>query len=148
MRFSFLIIMILSGTIMHAQDITHIGCRRVVGYIIPKEVQLLPESNRFTPSVDDIIKAETILRQSKLKDKSHQLTIKMAGNNYIRQYVGYISDSNNKVILMIFTKKGIIKDEKRFMSFITFLDGGKNHWQVKVDIDNNQIKDIEINGPG
>ncbi len=147
MRFSVFIITILLDTIMYAQDIIQVGCRRISGYIIPEDVQLLPESNRFTPSVDDILKAEKILRKRIQRDECHQLTLKMIGKKYIRQYLGYTNE-NNKVILIFFTKKGMIKDENRFMEPVSILDGERSHWRVKIDIDNEDIIFYDINGPG
>ena len=148
MRFSTLIILILLGTLMRAQDITHIGCHRIQGYIIPEDVQLFPEPNRFTPSIEDIFKAEKILRQGIRRGKCNNLPIKMIRNNYISQYVGYYDGNDNKEILMIFTKKGIISDKSRFKGFINILDGDNNHWRITVNIDNGQIKDLIVNGPG
>ena len=72
----------------------------------------------------------------------------MIRNNYIRQYVGYYDGNDNKEILMIFTKKGIISDKSRFKGFINILDGDNNHWRITVNIDNGQIKDLIVNGPG
>ena len=88
-----------------------------------------------------------ILRKRIQRDECHQLTLKMIGKKYIRQYLGYTNE-DNKVILIIFTKKGMIKDENRFMEPVSILDGERSHWRVKIDIDNEDIIFYDINGPG
>ena len=112
------------------------------------------QKERYTPSEEDIRKAESIIKE-KLKDANKQ-RINQTDNcpvihknlkKYMRQYVGFLNNDGQKIIWvnMIWKDKGI-KDLGK--EIITVLDGCSYYWNVKINLSEESLYDLDINGLG
>ena len=121
-------------------------------------------AKRFTPTKDDIAKAEKVLRsQIKRLNKGQPNQL---GNcpvihknlaNYFRQYVGYHSEGGRIVHINLLWNRYSIKDRlignaDPRMSFdeeytVSF-DGCSRYWQIDVNLTTNQALNLEVNGIG
>ena len=120
--------------------------------------------NRFTPTLEEILKSEQILKD-KLKetnktrinqfDNCPRIDKKL--NSYRRQYFGYIDTDGDKIIYTtfnwdrysIFDKlKGYSKDksEKWKTTKEIINDGCSYHWEIKINITTKELFDLEVNG--
>ncbi|MBF9254391.1 hypothetical protein I2I11_13885 [Pontibacter sp. 172403-2] len=120
--------------------------------------------NRFTPSIEDILAAEEILRLN-IKEENKPLVnqgedcpiIHRNLDNYRRQYFGFINEAGERVIYInlswdkytIFDRlKGYEKQDdvswKHQREMV--LDGCSNHWEIKVNLTAKELFDLHING--
>jgi hypothetical protein len=68
-------------------------------------------------------------------------------NGYYKQYIGYINDEGEKIILINFvSKKFIKKDNYNLTEPIVVLDGGNNFWRVEVNLNTKRLLSVHING--
>ena len=142
---------------------------RITGVIFSKSglcFLCLENKERFTPTIDDIEKSENILNQN-LKTKNSQLinqgdNCPVIHNNlkaYRRQYFGYLDSEGNKIIYATFNWdrytiadriKGYYRDEsdkwKREKEMV--LDGCSYHWEIKINLDTEELFDLDVNGAG
>ncbi|MGZ3756423.1 MAG: hypothetical protein ACXVAY_06745 [Mucilaginibacter sp.] len=122
-------------------------------------------SNRFTPSKDDIQKAEAILKQQiKEINKSRPNQYKNSNvidkhiYDYFRQYVGFIGPSGEKYIHINFywdkyplkaRLKGISDDRLHFEDdYAIVFDGGSHYWQININLTTQKATDLQVNGLG
>ena len=158
MKKIFVIITILFlANLVYSQEAIYVKGKGYEGYIIPKEHSIWgfpPESNRYTPKLEDIAQAEKILKDSIGTDyvKSKQKAYRKPPINrrtlkkYVRQYVGYLTEKD-EVFILIYFNKGLDMDENNFSEdIIEVLDGGSDHWCIKINISTKQLFDMEVNG--
>ena len=126
----------------------------------------LQNVKRFTPNLDEIKKAEEILRK-KIRIANHKMVNQGDGcpiihnnlNIYRRQYFGYYNDKNEKVILVTFNKnkltiieklKGFQKDESENWKKEkeSWQDGCSNHWEIKINLETESLFEMYVNGIG
>ena len=108
---------------------------------------------RFTPTKQDIDKAEAALR-TKLKELNkmqiNQHTtpiIHKKLKKYKRQYFGYIDSNGNKILLInCFWYKDDDSKEKWLKDRIYAFDGGSYYWNVKFNLNTEDLFDLLING--
>jgi hypothetical protein len=144
------------------EEVSYIKDKCYEGYVFPKEniidADWMPFFNmkeRFTPTVDDIIKAENILMEQLRGINEKTLMNQGKGcpivhkkiNRYKRQYFGYINNEGEKIIWINFIwdkKEDTLKlwDKK----VITVLDGCSYFWNIKVDISKGKLFDLIVNG--
>ncbi|CAM4356552.1 hypothetical protein [Gillisia limnaea] len=126
----------------------------------------LGDKERFTPTIDDIEKAENILKRN-LQTINNQLINQVHNcpiihknlNSYRRQYFGYIGSDGSKIIYATFNWdrytlmdriKGYHKDEsdnwKKEKEMV--LDGCSYHWEIKINLDVEELFELDINGLG
>ena len=124
----------------------------------------LQDKERFTPTIDEIEKAEQILKQ-KLETVNRQgmnqvddcPIIHKNLKSYRRQYFGYIDSSGHKIIYATFNWDrytlldrihGYHKDEnenwKKEKEMI--LDGCSYHWEIKINLKTEELFDLGVNG--
>ena len=141
---------------------------RLTGVVFSKDGSCflcrLEDNKRFTPTIDQIEKAETIL--SKNLQRTNNPLINQGGNcpiihenlkYYRRQYFGYEDSIGNKVIYTTFNWdryslidriRGYSKDKndkwKREKEMV--LDGCSFHWEIKINLDNKELFDLGVNG--
>ena len=124
----------------------------------------LQEKNKFSPSLIDIETAEKILKNG-IRDINKPLTnqadrcptIHKNLQNYRRQYFGYTDENGDKIIFINFIwsrytifdrMKGEIKNEgeKWKSERIFVLDGGSFYWEIKINLDKENLFDFYVNG--
>jgi len=142
---------------------------RVTGVIFSEDglcFLCLENEERFTPTVDDIEKAEDILKQKLETINSQRINqfdncpvIHKNLKFYRRQYFGYINSDGNRIIYTTFNWdrytiknriKGHYKDEsdkwKREKEMV--LDGCSYHWEIKINLDTEELFELDVNGLG
>ena len=151
-----LIMTFLLNCLVYSQNVVYIKAQDYEGYIFPKATSILgfpPAANRYTIDNKDIEKAEGII-QNNIRNIYKQLFYKKCSNRkarktfrrYIRQYVGYIMDNNHIIVDIHFTKKGVVEDKKFKEDVICIWDGGTCTWSVKVDLTNQTLNELSMNG--
>jgi hypothetical protein len=122
-------------------------------------------TKRWTPNKDDIELAEGILKEQikKInKDRINQQDncpiIHRHLNDYFRQYVGITNDKGQRIIHINFSwDKFTLKDrivgnsDSRldFKSDYSFVfDGCSYYWGINVNLDENKLTDLGVNGVG
>lgn len=148
----FLILFLSSESILiNGKDFT--------GYIFDKNHFVLMtidnQSKRYTPSKEDIYLAESIIKD-KLKGLNTNLInqgdncpiIHKKTKKYIRQYVGFINNRNEKIVWINFIWKYKFSNEKISKDIIEVMDGGSYYWNIKVNLNAKTLNDLDINGRG
>jgi len=122
------------------------------------DVAIFPETSldmilgmRFTPTREDIEKAETALKtqlqelNKPLVNQHNSPIIHKKLRKYKRQYFGYINDKGQKILLInSFWNK---KEYSYWLeSKVSVLDGGSYYWSVNYDLETNELFDLYING--
>ena len=124
----------------------------------------LQARERFTPTIDEIEKAEQILKQKLEKVNSQKINqvdncpiIHKNLKSYRRQYFGYVDSSGDKIIYVTFNWdrytllnriRGYPKDEnenwKKEKELV--LDGCSYHWEIKINLNTEELFDLKVNG--
>lgn len=125
------------------------------GYVFPKEYsnKYYPFNNiiSYTPTKDDIILAESILfdniKNINKEKNSQSKNCPVIHKNlckYNRQYFGQINKNGAKVIFinMIHKNKTPSYWSKEM---VIVMDGCSYYWNVKINIENKTVYDLEIN---
>ncbi|SHM11339.1 hypothetical protein [Mucilaginibacter sp. OK098] len=116
----------------------------------------LNEFQRFTPNVDDIVLAETLLRRD-LKQFFKKLpsvrfvrgpNVSSHLEKYARQYFGLINGKGEKIILLnCFWDENIKKDGADWVNeFYHVYDGGNYYWEAKVNLATQKLFDFGVHG--
>lgn len=113
------------------------------------------QNKRYTPTKEDIFLVEKIIK-NKIKCANSDLMNQSNGcpkihkklKKYIRQYVGFINNDGQKVIWVNFIWKNNFSDDKVASDIIQVLDGCSYYWNAKINIDDNSVYDLSINGNG
>jgi len=145
------------GSYVYSQEVVRVKGKGYEGYIFPKEHSIWgfpPEKGRYTPSPEDITKAEKILKDSINTDyvRSNQEAYKKPPinrrtlNKYMRQYVGYLTDNGEIVIWVNLFKKGSISVQDPTFDIISVADGGYNFWSIRINITNKELSGMRVNG--
>lgn len=145
-----------------AQTITtpgYIKSNKFEGYVFPKQYafsfpQFEGMKERYTPSNEEIIKAEQLLK-GQISDINKSL-INQGGDcpiihsnlsKYKRQYIGYIDGNGDKIIWINFVtlnrKDQISRLDK---DVIIILDGCSNYWNIKINLNKEKLYDLRVNG--
>lgn len=132
------------------------------GYIFPKEniidADWMPFNDireRYTPTNDDIIKAENILKEQLGNINKQALMNQMKGcpiihkklNKYKRQYFGYINSNGGKIIwinCVWYKSEDALKLWNK--KVITILDGCSYYWNIKINLSQDKLFDLIVNG--
>ncbi|PUV22500.1 hypothetical protein [Sphingobacterium athyrii] len=157
MKNRLLIILFLISHYAYSQKATFVIGKNYEGVIFPKEHPIWgfpPESGRYTPSEEDITRAEKILQDSIGTDyiaenqrQYKKLTInKKTLRKYIRQYLGYLTSEGN-VIIRVYLYRGIeMDDEKLSKDIIEIQDGGSNYWNIDINLSTKELSGMSVNG--
>lgn len=113
------------------------------------------QSKRYTPSKEDVFLAESIIK-NKLKCLNTSLInqvencpiIHKKTKKYIRQYVGFINNRNEKIVWINFIWKDKFSNEKMSKDIIQVMDGCSYYWNIKVNLDTKNLNNLNINGQG
>ncbi|RZJ71527.1 MAG: hypothetical protein EOO45_11745 [Flavobacterium sp.] len=127
------------------------------GYIFDRNhlvlLSLKDQNDRYTPSNNDIILAEKILKD-KIEQSNLNLSNQTSGcpiisknlKKYIRQYVGFKNPQGQKTIWVNLLWKQTNTNDQVKKEIITVSDGCSYYWNVKINIDKNTVYDLTING--
>jgi|WetSurMetagenome_2_1015567.scaffolds.fasta_scaffold01666_13 hypothetical protein len=159
MKIKFLIIALLASSISimaQQKDTIIVDHYKTVEFdcaIFPANSDDLVPGPRFTPTRDDIDRAEFILKRDLKKLNSDLINqppiIHENLNHYKRQYFGYYDEKGQKILLIncFWDRPGIEKFNTWWLKgMIYVLDGGSNFWSVKYNIDRENLFDLSING--
>ena len=157
MREAILFIMLMCCGVAYPQHVEHIKEKHFEGYIFSKECSLCglpPGDNRFTPSVEDVKKAEqmihenadTIVGESRRFFKKKDAIKKRKLKKYIRQYWGEISSNGDHILCVTFRCRGINMSAIERCEISVPFDGGTCFFELNIDMKRNKIIKIEING--
>lgn len=110
--------------------------------------------DRFTPTKEDVIKAEEILKEN-LKEINSNMpnqgngcpTIHKKIKKYNRQYVGYRDEEGNRIIWINFIWEKDCPDNWN-KELIDILDGCSHYWNIKVNLPEAKLFDLSVNGRG
>jgi len=113
------------------------------------------QKERYTPTEDDINKAELLIREQ-IKEINSSLENQFDGcpvihenlPNYYRQYVGYINNNGEKIIWVNFIWKDKTSVIKLKEDIVETLDGCSYFWNIEVNINKSKLYDLNINGLG
>jgi len=108
-----------------------------------------PNVKLYSPTANDIVLAETILRQivDTARYYGHEYFIRKNLKKYIRQYFGYITATDEKVIYINALWKNN-KDRQWLTAHIIVDDGGDYYWQIKINLSSHKCLKFAINGEG
>lgn len=112
----------------------------------------------FALSATEVIYAESLLRNyvSELKPSPDNKFIKANLHKYLRQYLGYINKNGDKVVFVKCLWKRSITDMekqesstkmKKWTNDVIFIeDGGCYYWQIKINLNSDELFDFRVNG--
>jgi hypothetical protein len=115
---------------------------------------------RFTPTNDDIISTESLLRAqvNNKKNKGDRKYIFANLKRYRRQYIGYFNKNGDKVIYVNcfpvdedWADKKVKKTDGSFIptwynQLFQVFDGGNSFWQTNINLSKKKILGISVNG--
>ncbi|QEE50462.1 hypothetical protein FUA48_13025 [Flavobacterium alkalisoli] len=148
------VLVCLISFISSSQEAEHFKTSDFNVAIFPAEYEDLLPPNRFTPSHEQVITAEKVLK-TKLEKLNYLLTNQSSSpvihknlNKYLRQYFGYINEKGQHILLInCFWKNADQSDKKYWLNGrISVLDGGSFYWNVKYNLDTGELFDLEVNG--
>jgi len=131
------------------------------GVIFDKEYKRLSNwvdstLKRFTPTIEDIQLAETILNRQ-LKDtykknlnkyvRSNSAAVHFNLNQYCRQYFGYYDKHGKKIIFLNCFPTGDEQYTRNWKSFLHVgLDGGMAYWRAEINLSEGTLFGFNTNG--
>ena len=122
-----------------------------------------PVEQRFTPSIEDIELVEKLLNDQ-LKEvntgvnqgKNLGPKIHKKLRKYHRQYIGFISEQGERYIYLScnWQRYNLIDRIRGFLppddgwktEFWIVFDGGSYHWNIKINLDKQELTDLSVNG--
>jgi hypothetical protein len=151
----YIVILFLSSCLIHAQNVAeHFKTRQFEVAIFPKSSNDLMQQNRFTPTKEEIFKAENALK-SKLKyinnpliNQSSSTIIHKNLKKYKRQYFGYINDKGEKILYInSLWSKSIKEHHWHWLNEIIMVsDGGSHYWNIEYNLETDELINLSVNG--
>jgi len=121
--------------------------------IFPANYFDLIPGHRFSPTRQEIEKAEIALNYNlkilnkQLVNQSSTPIIHKNLHKYKLQYFGYIEKNGDRILLInCFWSKNLDDNDRWLTDRISVLDGGSYYWNVKYNLDKNELFDLYING--
>lgn len=151
----FLLVLSFVSVLIYSQNSFFVKSCDFKGSVFKKEhfvfMSIENQKDRYTPTKEDIIYAEKLIKDSIDIFLKNEYPYKTAINGktirgYKRQYIGFIDKDNNKVIWINFLRNKTIKDKELSYDVITVLDGAEDYWNIYVNISKNKLFKISING--
>jgi len=148
------------------KEIENFTWRKTEGIILKKGYKMPPAYDtisRFTPTNEEIIEAERILKEN-IKDLNKQRMNQFGNypvihnhlNCYFRQYVGIINEKGEKIvhINLLWYRYSQAYLKKRYTDprmgysdeYVIVNDGGSFYWRVNVNLKLKKLFDLSING--
>jgi hypothetical protein len=116
--------------------------------------ELLGSGVPFTPTREDIVKAELALKE-RLKEINYALTNQSSTpvihenlKKYSRQYFGYINESGQRILLLnsFWTSRLADYQNSWLHGIIMVFDGGSYFWNIKYNLDTDELFELMVNG--
>lgn len=125
------------------------------GYIFDADAEVhvyfKEKPGRFTPTKDDIILCEKLVKEyvnflitEETQGKKLFQAIQKDLKRYVRQYVGFINEKGEKVIWinMLYWRSSFLEDVNRRVIHVS--DGGTSYWNVKINLQNKEAYELAI----
>jgi hypothetical protein len=149
----YFVLLFLSNCFIHAQNIAeHFKTRQFEVAIFPESSNEIMQQNRFTPTKEEILKAENALK-SKLKEVNINLEnqynspiIHRNLKKYKRQYFGYINGNGEKVLYINSLWKKNEKETKWLQQIKMVSDGGSYYWNIEYNLETDELINLSVNG--
>lgn len=151
----YIIILFLSNCLIHAQNVAeHFKTRQFEVAIFPETSNEIMQQNRFTPTKEEIIKAENALKY-KLKETNRGLENQYNSSiihknlkKYKRQYFGYINDKGEKVLYInSLWSKSVKENHWHWLNEIIWIsDGGSHYWNIEYNLETEELMNLSVNG--
>lgn len=120
--------------------------------IFPEEYSEMMPNKRFSPSQEDVLKAEKALRL-KLKEINKDLINQSSSpvihknlKKYKRQYFGFYDEDGRQYLLINAFWSDNDYNHDWLHTRIIILDGGSYYWNIKYYIDLDDLKELNVNG--
>ena len=139
---------------VYCQESTLVKGKGYTGYAFNKEhfvfMSIDNQKERYTPTKEDIIRIEKILKDSigsVLKKQRYSSTSinRNTLKKYKRQYVGFITKNGDIVIYIAFLKD-IENVDELSKDIVVVYDGGETYWEIFVNLKKNTLYGVRING--
>ncbi|WP_026725500.1 hypothetical protein [Flavobacterium sasangense] len=151
----YIILLFLSSCFIHAQNVAeHFKTKQFEVAIFPESSNDLMQQNRFTPTKEEIFKAENALK-SKLKYLNNPLINQSSSpiihknlKKYKRQYFGYINDKGEKILYINSLWSKSNRENYWLQQIIIGSDGGSYYWNIEYNLETDELESLKINGYG
>lgn len=147
--------LMLTCNLVYSQNATFIKGKGYNGYIFNKEyfvfMSVENQKERYTPTEEDVVRIETLLKDSISYILRNQYHCKPPINKntlkkYRRQYVGFLTKDNNVIIWINFINNKDISGEELSEDVVRVLDGGSNYWSIFVNLTKKELFEMQVNG--
>ncbi|ANQ51590.1 hypothetical protein MY04_4248 [Flammeovirga sp. MY04] len=109
-------------------------------YIYEYYTFLNTTNQRFTPTIDEVKKAEAYLEEKFYLEYLLK---------YRRQYFGYIDKQGNKILYInCFWSENSFHHKEWKETIVVVDDGGDHYWQIKFNLKTGGFFDLSVNGEG
>ncbi len=130
----------------------YVGYMFDTNYLVLKSIK--KQQSRLVLSCDEIKTAEHILKSklaalnsSKINQSKNCPAIVKKLSKYRRQYFGFVNTKGEKIIwINCFWNKDL--NDKSKHDLIIVNDGCSYYWNIEVNLTNNSLSNLEINGRG
>lgn len=159
MKFILCIFLFIIFNLSHSQKSVYVNGKGYQGCIFPKEHfvfnSISDEKERYTPTLEDIKRAEAILADSidfiSKKEQPYRYSLKPRINRkslkkYKRQYVGFLDRKGNIVIWINLIRDKNITEECLRSDIIRILDGGAYYWNIYINLGTKEVSYMYVNG--
>ncbi|MEO9872150.1 hypothetical protein [Ekhidna sp.] len=152
-------ILLVASISLQGQSAEVVSGKKYRGAIFNSEYAMPPwtftiKEKRFTPTSEEIDKIEVKLKleindlnsDGLNQGKGYGPAIHKNLRKYVRQYLGFINEKGERVILIncLWLKSSFADGWKE--EWINVSDGGSQYWQVKYNLDQEQFYDFGVNG--
>lgn len=126
-------------------SVIEVEAEGVRGVIFPAEatgrVIGWPEMERWTPSVDEALRADAIARECTEREAPE---VHARYDEYTRQYVGYLHENQKLIFINYFFERPGFDYWKE--KLVRVKDGGSNFFEVRVDLATSTCAQMYIHG--
>lgn len=149
----YFVLLFLSNCFINAQNIAeHFKTRQFEVAIFPESSNEIMQQNRFTPTKEEILKAENVLKlkltevNKNLENQYDTPIIHRNLKKYKRQYFGYINEKGEKILYINSLWNKSIKENRWLGQLIIVSDGGSHYWNIEYNLDTDELMNLSVNG--
>ena len=149
----YIIILLLSSCLIHAQNVAeHFKTRQFEVAIFPESSNEIMQQNRFTPTKEEIIKAENTLKyklkllNNPLMNQSRSPIIHKNLKKYKRQYFGYINAKGEKILYINSLWSKSNRENYWLQQMMMVSDGGSYYWNIEYNLETDELENLKVNG--
>jgi hypothetical protein len=159
MKILFINISLLFVFSIQTNNITYIKEKEFDGYIFGKDhfvlISVENQKERYTPTKEDIIKAEKLIKRDLRKANKSLMnqgeSCPIIHENlkcYTRQYFGFVNQQGEKIIWINFVWKTKSIEAILSKDLFNVLDGCSHYWNINVNLGKGKLFNLNINGQG